>query len=991
MNKQERELAYLELRGEREILDTMREHYKVALKRVNAEIDRLSERTDLSGIRQKRYQEELAEQIGGIIDDLGSGCYASLEDYLSRCYEESFIGTLYNLQRQGIPLAFPLDQESMARSVTRTADDIKLSTRVYDNVGKMQSQVAAEITRGFADGSHVSEIADRIATETDIAAEIKKRVAGRTDQALRRAMTIARTEKGRVRAESRLAAMHRAKDEGADIVKQWDSTMDSRTREDHRKLNGQIRELDEDFEIRGVRGPAPHKMGRPEHDINCRCVCLQRARAALEMEEGLDYTKWDGVNQCQVDLSDAESYQEFKTRYDALLDGKSNVQPEGDALRKVNGSPYTEEELSGAMRTKTTDTISENFNSIVNDAWGDRNVAIMGVDPLKDKMIDFVDAQIRDTWGSTWGMMPHLIEEIGEPEAVKIFNALNGRNYEGYMKFAVDRGWLTQADVDYVCVLDKYSGTTNYKAINSWLRGDYDAIYGPVEEEWISAIDRVIDNQVLDKPLEVTRYYRDFPDELKAEFAKGGTFSDKAYMSTTLADDHLFLENSTAVVHISVPPGKGRGVYIDGIEEVIPSHHWDAEAGKVDGEKEFLIKRDAEFDVVRYEEVDGRVEIWLEMKDGAEATSKAAGSGTTSASSGGSKTRKTTADDENAEREEKEKEERRNDSVREAREKKVEPGPFVPPEGFKDSEELLVYLDNLGRESYEDDDIGTITAKMLAEDDGLRSDVLDELENDPHMSRKRRREIEAVVSRAQEYKELESSKEAAVVDHGREIVCSPKGYTDRVYEAVNKSDAVSLPWEEHIRYREAAKASDADEELINTFYVRNPDESWAINSYLRGLDEYTDDDHRATVDALIRAANNSPLQQDIVVTRYASDAEDGISSFINKTLKLDPERFLDLTSDEAQALLVDQKIPDAAFVSTSTNTNNVFKERSVAMVITAKKGTPAYFTDNESESELIFPPNTPAVITGVEVLDYRGDDLLKRDRTTKLILYVTMG
>ena len=315
MNKQEKELAKLELKGERDVLEQMREHYKVALERVNAEIAKLSDRSDLPGIRQRRYQEALAEQIGGIIDDLGSGCYQTLESYLSECYEQGFVGTMYNLQKQGVPLAFPLDQESMARSVNMTAGDVKLSKRVYSNVGKLQGQVIAEITRGFADASHVTQIADRMAAETDIAGEIRRRVEGRGNQAFRRAMTIARTEKGRVLSESRLHAMNKAKEAGADVVKQWDSTMDSRTRDDHRKLDGQIREIDEPFEVDGHKGMAPHKFGRPEQDINCRCMMLQRSRAALEMEEGQKSTKWDGINQCYVDLSDAGSYQEFKTAW----------------------------------------------------------------------------------------------------------------------------------------------------------------------------------------------------------------------------------------------------------------------------------------------------------------------------------------------------------------------------------------------------------------------------------------------------------------------------------------------------------------------------------------------------------------------------------------------------------------------------------------------------------------------------------------------------
>lgn len=318
MNKWEKELARLEIKGEKRVLEEMRENYKIALDRVNERIADLAKRDDLSGIRQRRYQEALAEQIGGIIDELGNSANRTLEGYLTDCYEQGFVGSLYSLQKQDIPLAFPIDQAKMARAATMTAEGVKLSKRVYSNADKLKRQVIAEITRGFADGSSSTRVAASIAADTDIEASIKRNVKGRTDQAFRRSMTIARTEKGRVMSDARLEAAVRAKKAGADIVKQWDSTMDSRTRRDHRKLDGQIRELDEPFEVSGHKGMAPHKFGRPEEDINCRCVCLQRARAALKMPKGAESTKWDGESQCFVDLSDARSFEDFKRKYELL-------------------------------------------------------------------------------------------------------------------------------------------------------------------------------------------------------------------------------------------------------------------------------------------------------------------------------------------------------------------------------------------------------------------------------------------------------------------------------------------------------------------------------------------------------------------------------------------------------------------------------------------------------------------------------------------------
>ena len=64
---------------------------------------------------------------------------------------------------------------------------------------------------------------------------------------------IARTEGHRIQVASNLDAMQAAKERGADVVKQWDATLDETTRERHRELDGQIREIDEDFEYSGAR------------------------------------------------------------------------------------------------------------------------------------------------------------------------------------------------------------------------------------------------------------------------------------------------------------------------------------------------------------------------------------------------------------------------------------------------------------------------------------------------------------------------------------------------------------------------------------------------------------------------------------------------------------------------------------------------------------------------------------------------------------------
>ena len=104
--------------------------------------------------------------------------------------------------------------------------------------------------------------------------------------------------------------MYAAKKKGADIVKQWDATLDGQTRPNHRQLDGQIRELDEPFEVNGMKVDCPGGFGIASEDCNCRCCVLQRARWALDK----DFTKLDNIKGELIEIG-VDNYDDFKKQY----------------------------------------------------------------------------------------------------------------------------------------------------------------------------------------------------------------------------------------------------------------------------------------------------------------------------------------------------------------------------------------------------------------------------------------------------------------------------------------------------------------------------------------------------------------------------------------------------------------------------------------------------------------------------------------------------
>lgn len=248
-----------------------------------------------SQIYQKQYQESLKKQIDGIIDNMNVNQYDTVESYLKGCYETGFLASMYDIQGQGIPVITPIDQKAMTKAVQL---DSKVSKKLYGSyVDELKTRIRAEVSRGVASNQRYSVIARNLNMQANIG--------------VNKAMRIARTEGHKIQVEAAFDSQKKAKEAGADIVKQWDSTLDGKTRDTHRKLDGQIRQLDDLFEVDGKKAKYPSGFGRPEEDINCRCALLQRARWALdddELQTLQDRAKFFGLDK-------TEEFEDFKKKY----------------------------------------------------------------------------------------------------------------------------------------------------------------------------------------------------------------------------------------------------------------------------------------------------------------------------------------------------------------------------------------------------------------------------------------------------------------------------------------------------------------------------------------------------------------------------------------------------------------------------------------------------------------------------------------------------
>lgn len=273
LNKPERQVIKLQLSKEQKVLDDLERQYKKAWKDIGERI-RLLQADELtqSKIYQIQYQKALRHQVEGILDKLQGDEYATIQQYLHDSYQDGYIGTMYSIHGQGVPLIVPLDRDAAVKAVIT---DSQLSEGLYDELGvnikQLKQAVRQEITRGIATNMPFADIA--------------RNISNRSKAPLSRAKTIVRTEGHRIQQASANDARNAAKEKGCDVVKQWDGTLDGDTRPTHRRLDGQIRETDEPFEMDGKKAMYPGAFGKPEEDCNCRCVALTRAKWALDEDE----------------------------------------------------------------------------------------------------------------------------------------------------------------------------------------------------------------------------------------------------------------------------------------------------------------------------------------------------------------------------------------------------------------------------------------------------------------------------------------------------------------------------------------------------------------------------------------------------------------------------------------------------------------------------------------------------------------------------------
>lgn len=372
LNKAEKAVEQYKLDQEKAVLKKLELHYEYALNGINERLHVLQAAPETqSKVYQKQYQKTLKKQVSAILENLRANEYATLDQYMHDAYTTGFVGTMYDLHHQGVPLLIPINQSAILKAVQH---DTKLTHPLYDELGidtkRMSRFISREISRGIASGLTYDEVARNI-----------KNV---TKAPLSRAKVIARTEGHRIQQASSQDAAEAAKAKGADIVKQWDSTLDGDTRPNHRQLDGQIRELDEPFAVGGYSPMYPGDFGDPGEDCNCRCVSLKRARAALDEDE----LKTLKERAEFFELDNSDSFADFEKKYLKASEEAGVTVPTGGNVTPT-AQNVSAKEAGTIEKSEKNSTIDDDPERVFDEQ---ERAALAEIEGLEKQIKDYDDA-----------------------------------------------------------------------------------------------------------------------------------------------------------------------------------------------------------------------------------------------------------------------------------------------------------------------------------------------------------------------------------------------------------------------------------------------------------------------------------------------------------------------------------------------------------------------------------------------------------------------
>lgn len=272
--------------------------YKSAMKPLRAELNQINDLLSSAAFKKLNEQEQIAnimrkseieKALGGLAQQIKLANNEAMrlirEEFLSVYALNYNYGAFLVETSSGMEVYYELYNKSILKKLLSENENPFTLIAMNDIIDK--SMIFRDLKRVFitalVGGESIPQIAERIQ--------------GVLDRNFKHAILIARTEITRLQSIGRQDAFDKGTEMGLKLKKKWIATLDSRTRDRHRKLHLKEVDMNDDF-ARDLAYPGDFR-GGAKQVCNCRCthivefVGIERSAALKELDEKIKKMAFD--------------------------------------------------------------------------------------------------------------------------------------------------------------------------------------------------------------------------------------------------------------------------------------------------------------------------------------------------------------------------------------------------------------------------------------------------------------------------------------------------------------------------------------------------------------------------------------------------------------------------------------------------------------------------------------------------------------------------
>jgi len=244
--------------------------YKQSLKTIQSKIAELyadyGDKIESGQFYNYNRLKTLENQILREIKRLNGEMIDKTKNTVAGAYEQGYLrtGQIYE-QTIGSSLGFGLlNPKQIEAAVFRVPYEIRWDKRMTHNHEVYARQVKESVVKGIQQGKGYSQIAKDVKDRAEIGKNKTLRIV--------KTETHRAVEQGTIQAYDKVTES--AQELGLATRKKWMATLDSRTRDSHVFMDGQMADEAGMFYVNGIPTEAPGMTGDAGEDINCRCTTI---------------------------------------------------------------------------------------------------------------------------------------------------------------------------------------------------------------------------------------------------------------------------------------------------------------------------------------------------------------------------------------------------------------------------------------------------------------------------------------------------------------------------------------------------------------------------------------------------------------------------------------------------------------------------------------------------------------------------------------------